>query len=203
MNAPSVGDALTPPPANNPPSVPLLLFPSDGQTEIRTTTVLQWTKSTDPNGDPISYDLCLRFDNANFTHEDCKPVSQSTALINQKMDFPKVIGQARLNIAGMTNTIGSNTHVWFLLIGIVFAGGMIGRKKKTTLIALLLICGTLLVSCPEPIPPPTTPTPSTSPNVVSYSIDGLIPNKTYFWKIVGKNGRGGVAESAVRRFTTQ
>lgn len=43
--------------ANAPPTVPILNNPSDNQGATTTTPVFSWQASTDPDGDPITYDL--------------------------------------------------------------------------------------------------------------------------------------------------
>ncbi len=42
---------------NNPPSMPLLIAPSNGNTNVTSPVTLQWSKCSDPDGDPVTYDL--------------------------------------------------------------------------------------------------------------------------------------------------
>ncbi|MBI3358542.1 MAG: hypothetical protein HY037_02990, partial [Nitrospirae bacterium] len=117
---------LPPPAANTPPSTPALFFPADGQTGLGTTIIFRWSQATDPDGDRITYDRCLRAGNTNFTTTDCVPVGDSTALINRAF-----------------------LYAGFGLIGIVLSGwgAIVRRRKIVVVIALLMITGMALVFC--------------------------------------------------------
>jgi CSLREA domain-containing protein len=92
--------------------------------------------------------------------------------------------------------------VGLILFGVVASGLWAGRKR-VALLAITMICiGTLLIACGgdggDDGGSPPAPT-----NEVSYTVSGLSPSTTYYWKVIVDDGNGGSTESAVFSFTTQ
>jgi hypothetical protein len=50
------------PPENNPPNPPQLISPENGLTNVRVTPILMW-RCTDPDGDPLTFDVYLEAEN--------------------------------------------------------------------------------------------------------------------------------------------
>ena len=111
---------------NNPPSAPMLVFPADGQTGLGTTVSFRWKKSSDPDGDPVSYHL-YTCTNQDFT--GCStPVASS--------------GASQIYLAGF------GMYGGLMMIGLVFAGSRKGRKGLLLLIVIVLLAtGITLASC--------------------------------------------------------
>lgn len=111
---------------NRAPTIPALVYPDDGQLDLGTDVTLKWKKSTDPDGDSLSYyvNYC---ENDDFS--GCEPV---------KVAFQK------------TPNLFEFASVGFLMFGIVSFGR--DRKKLTRLLAVAVIvaafafgsCGTVL-----------------------------------------------------------
>ena len=193
MTVNGTGGPATPPPGtpppgtpvvvNNPPTNPVLISPTNGQTGVPTTMTFSWKKSLDPDNDAITYHFSYSTDQ-NFTTPQTVDVAGAKS--------------AGLLFAGLGSLGGG-----IIMIGFV-AGTGSRRSRITTLgiIALILI-GTLFTACgggggsstPVTTPPPT--------DQVSTTVTGLAANTTYFWKVVADDGKGGLASSETFSFTTQ
>jgi hypothetical protein len=161
---------------NNPPYKPILIYPMNGQHGLGTTVTFKWKKSTDPDGDPLTYELYV-CDNQSFT--ECNPVRTSS--VNNKVPI----------FAGITGY----TAILFL-IGLVISGGMRGRRKIVILIASLMVAGMLVVSCGDGDDEGDT-------EEIAYTISGLSEGTTYYWKVIADDGNGWKTESDVWSFTTR
>ncbi len=164
---------------NKPPSIPELVYPANGQTGLPTTLIFEWEQSTDPDGDTLSYKFNYCEDQS-FT--GCDPI---------------VIASLKNND---TNYAGVGYGGGLFLLGIVTIGSIKGRRK--ILVLIFFVTGTLLVSCGgggggnSGSPPPPPPT-----NNITYTVSGLNPNTTYYWKVIADDGQD-TSESAMRGFTT-
>ena len=164
---------------NNAPTKPTLVSPANGQAGVDTTVDFIWTKSTDPDGDTVSYRLTYCED------------SQLTIGCNTTVAS---VGGRRVLYAG---TFGSGAGL--LIFGIVFAGDVRRRRKVAAIAAVIMITGLLLVSCGGGGSSTTTP----PTNQVTKQIMGLNTGSTYYWKVVADDGKGGTTDSAVWSYTTR
>ncbi|GBE31897.1 hypothetical protein BMS3Bbin05_00800 [bacterium BMS3Bbin05] len=165
---------------NNAPSAPILVSPANNATGLGTTVDFTWQKSTDPDGDTVSYKLYYCEDQ---TFTGCQPVGVAS------------VGNRGIFYAG---TFGSGAGL--LLFGIVFAGGIKRRRKIAAIIVMIMIMGLLLVSCGGSSSNSTPPPPT---NQVTHQITGLNAGSQYYWKVVADDGNGGRTDSAVWSFTTK
>ena len=170
------GNAVT---ANKPPKKFNLIYPKDGATNITLPLTLRWEKTTDPEGDDVKYWLyvCPRKD-----FSDCEPI--------------EVASISKRNIL---YAHGSLYELGFLLFGILCFIN-IGDNKKQMLFLVLIsfaICS-LLVSCNGS----SSSLNSDSKNELSYTVNDLSPNTTYYWKVAAEDENGNITESSVRSFTT-
>ena len=162
---------------NNPPSVPQLVAPVDGQTDLNTSVEFKWKKSTDPDGDIVFYELNV-----------CEDIDFSTGCITRE------------NIASVHNKgiYYAGTGMGLSLFGLVFAFSVKERRKIAVLLILIMSIALLSVSCggggggggenPD--------------DEVSQTISGLNTATTYYWKIIVDDGNGNRVESEVRSFKT-
>jgi hypothetical protein len=170
---------------NNPPSIPELVYPNDGQTGMDTTLDLRWKTCSDPDGDNVRYSLYVSED-PDFA--DTTPV-EIASIVKKGVAY-------------------AGTGLGMMLFGIVFSG-IKNRRRMLLLISAILIAGALLISCGggddwnwDGGSDTSTTTPTTGTEA-TYELTGLSQDTTYYWKIAADDGNGGTAESEVREFTTR
>src|SRR5258706_14628627 len=64
---------------NKPPTVPVAVFPEDNKVDLGKEVVFTWKKSSDPDGDPVTYKYCVWDSRERFTFNACGPVSVQPA----------------------------------------------------------------------------------------------------------------------------
>ena len=165
---------------NNPPSKPMLKYPEDGAVGMDTSFVFRWEKAIDPDQkDMVKYTISYST-TTNFIDTDGHTVADA--------------GQ---NSKGMFFAGGAG----MLMIGMTFIGGFSGRKRMIAILLVIsLFSGGALISCGN------SKTAGggkyLSIDEKSYTVSGLMPNTTYYWKVVATDGKASV-ESDVRSFTTK
>jgi hypothetical protein len=164
---------------NNSPYSPDLVSPTDGQTGLGTTVEFRWKKTTDADGDAVTYKISY-CTTPNATN--CTPVTVASR-----------------SSKGMFYAGGAG----LLMIGMTFFGGFTGRKRTILLLLIVvLFTGGTLMSCSKSTNETTAP--NTLPgNQVSYTASGLSADTTYYWKVTADDGKGGTTDSAVWNFKTQ
>jgi hypothetical protein len=167
--------------ANNPPTAPALVLPADGATGVDPASVtFEWNRSTDPDGDPVEYDLFVCPDDDTFA--SC-PDPVNTEPITTAATMGK----------GFTFAASGLGLMFF---GIAFAAGF-GRKKKVALLlALALATGMLFIACSD------DDDTSSTRGQVTFTASNLDPATTHFWKVVATDGTDST-DSETRSFTTQ
>lgn len=169
---------------NNPPSIPELVFPANGQTGLGPDVTLGWNNTTDPDGDSVNYNVNVCED-ASFA--GCDPI-----------DVAKVETKAA-SYVGLGLGMG-------LILGVVMIGGFRGRRKAGLFIASMMAAGLLLVSCGGGGGDKTPSQNDGGGNPaadLTKTVTGLKPGTTYHWIVIVSDGLGGKTESESRRFTTQ
>ncbi len=161
------------PVANSPPSIPILIYPSDDQINLGTSVSFMWGKSTDVDGDSISYNVQLCTD-INFTVE-C--ITRQYNASSQKNE---------IYYAGPSFSL--------LMIGAIFAGSIIGNLKKWLMGIIVLGSVAVVLSCGNGS--------SGNSDQLSQTISGLNSNTTYYWRVIATDNNGGIVNSDVRSFTT-
>ncbi|MBU0728338.1 MAG: choice-of-anchor D domain-containing protein [Proteobacteria bacterium] len=162
---------------NNPPSAPQLLSPANGQQGVATTLVtLTYLKGTDPDADPLTYELYLCTDSDPFNN--CQPyVNPTAAVVAPKI--PAGPGNGTMMLFAFTLTVLGAAH--FL------------QRRKGLAVGMLLTAGVLLVSCSGG---------NHDPNQGSFTASNLAPDTTYYWSVAADDGNGGQTPSDTRHFTT-
>ncbi len=164
------------PDTNSVPTAPVLENPGDGQTGVSLTVDFKWKESTDNDNDTLTYYLHYS-DNQEFIGGT---VDQVAFLGNKGIYF-------------------SYSGLGFLMMGLVFAAGEKRKRIIPLLIFMAILTGMLMVSCGYS-EESSSSTPSDS---ITQQVSGLSASTTYYWKVVADDGKGGMAESSVRSFTTQ
>ncbi len=168
---------------NNPPTKPELAYPTNGATGVMTTVTFEWDRSGDPDGDPVSFKLYL----------DTDPAFAGTS--------PRIIASS---LDGNSASMAMGYPIGIMgLFGVMAIGWMPGNRKRMShlLIAVITVTGLIFTSCGDG----KVVENNNSGNKVyneSYSIDKLLPDTTYYWKVVADDGKGGMTESDTYTFTT-
>jgi hypothetical protein len=164
---------------NNPPSAPVLIAPTNGQTGLGTAVAFSWTKAVDPDGDAVTH----RFQNCtdpSFSAAACAPVDVAAA-----------------QTPGITYAGLGGLGAGIILIGFVAGSGFKRSRKALVLMLALLLTGTLFMSCKS------SSGGGGAPAEGQYSVSGLAPGTTYYWKVTADDGKGGTAASETWSYTTQ
>lgn len=174
---------------NNSPTIPQLVYPAANQSCTRTSETFIWDKSTDLDGDAVTYTL-----------EICRDINFSTGCI------PDVTITAQTQ----KQTYYAGTGTWFFMVGIALAGSFARKNRMALLLAVVIVTTSFLLiacgggggdgggSCDLPAVPAVDQTTQ-----ISHAVNGLSSNTVYFWKVKAEDGLGGLINSNVRSFTTQ
>ncbi|RJQ14131.1 MAG: choice-of-anchor D domain-containing protein [Nitrospiraceae bacterium] len=166
---------------NNPPSSPELVYPANGQINMGTTLSFRWKNCTDPDLDQITYHF--------YYSED-----------------PDFIGVTSIQASAGNKTVHyAGTGLGLLLFGMVFAADARTRKKMFLLIVIITMFTMLFVSCGGGGGGGGGGNGGggVTSDEVTRSVSGLETGTTYYWKVTVDDGKGGITESQVQRFTTQ
>ncbi|MFQ5589170.1 MAG: choice-of-anchor D domain-containing protein, partial [Nitrospiria bacterium] len=166
-------------PVNRPPTAPELVFPEDGGTVSGPNVDFGWNRSTDPDGDAVTYKLTVCEDAALTL--GCITESNIAALQNKVYDY-----------AGLSLGFG-------LVFGFVIIGRANGRNKTGLLIVAVLFSGALLASCGG-----GGGNGGGNPTAdITRTVNALKSGTTYHWKVTAGDGNGGATDSISWTFTTQ
>ncbi|VAX28058.1 hypothetical protein MNBD_NITROSPIRAE02-1084 [hydrothermal vent metagenome] len=170
---------------NHTPARPAPVSPENGATGLETTVTFQWEGVTDPEGDPVTYEIRYCEDNEG-TLEKCV-----AAKVNE---FTLTGRVSRTLYAGL----GAGTGL--LLFGMVIAGD--GRRRRISMLAgMIILTAMLLVSCGKGTVSDVDGETETA--ILSYTVEGLSPDTTYSWQVVASDDKGAANLSYVRSFTTK
>ena len=175
---------------NNPPAMPKLLYPADGEQGVNTAPQFKWEESSDPDRQKVTYTL--------YCGRDINFVGAETTVIASITEFQTMFAW---NSAGV------------LFFGATAIGGIRSRRKMRTLLLTLAIVSVVMTACggggggggttpsggSQLNPQDQDVTVSTD---LTQTVSGLISGTTYYWKVVADDGNGGVVESDVRSFKT-
>lgn len=197
LNLAAISNAQLPPPPppepslNDPPSSPRLLFPANNQDSLATTLTFRWEKSSDPDGDTVSYGLYACEDDS-FT----MGCISETGIVS-RADDP--VYYAGMNV---------NLTVLLLAAGFILITGIPAyRKKISSLISILMITAVLLISCGskggESGGDSAPADNGAASDGLSQTLSGLKDGTIYYWRVVATDNQGGQSGSEVRNFATQ
>ncbi len=156
---------------NNPPTKPELIEPPDKSTGVPTTVTFIWNKSTDPDGDPVSYELYVC---TNSDPGKCAPVQIS-------------LREYKIYYAGIASSWG----VWIIPL-IISILACLNKWVRTGFLILFILAGLYTTSCKKLL----------NGGSSEYTITGLAPYTTYYWKVLAMDNKGGKTNSDIWSFTT-
>jgi methionine-rich copper-binding protein CopC len=173
---------------NGAPTAPKLYLPGDGATGVPLPVVLQWIKSKDVDGEPVTYHVWTC---TNPSMVGCTPV-----LVTETTTTTAAAGSSQHNTLAGLGGYGAG----MLLAGFAIVGGVRSRRKLFFFIAVLVISGTVATACKTKT---VDNTPVVDPaTIMSKTVSDLKSGTTYYWKVQSDDGNGALIDSEVRSFTT-
>lgn len=173
--------------ANNPPSSFKLIAPEKNQNALGKTVKLKWEKASDPDGDSVTYDVYVCEDSG--LTAGCITATDIALIRNEGVYF-----------AGIG---GHGTAALLPGMALFLIGSGIRRKKLLILTVITAAALMVLISCGGGGGTSGGNTKSTvSSDEIVYTLSGLSPATTYYWKVVAADGYGGETDSEVWNFDT-
>lgn len=154
---------------NKLPDRPALIYPKDFDSVSTTPVDFSWHKTTDKDGDPLSYKLYVWPVNDNPDINNAVPVASTMGLPGNSTSY------------WMVGVIGL-----FIFITLFFLG-----LRKNPWLLLLLILAILVAAI--------TAYYYGGENNFSKKMENLQHGKAYFWKVIVEDGNGGSSESETWR----
>ncbi|MFQ5598529.1 MAG: choice-of-anchor D domain-containing protein, partial [Nitrospiria bacterium] len=175
---------------NSASTAPELVFPANGEAVTGPDVDFGWNRSTDPDGDTLTYTLSV-----------CEDAALTVGCITESnIAAVKTKG---LSYAGLSLGVG-------LVFGFVIVGSLKGRRRFGMFMAVLVVSGVLLSGCGNGggggggggggNPNPGGGNPAAD---ITKTLNGLKAGTTYHWKVTADDGRGGTTDSEKRSFNTQ
>ncbi len=154
---------------NNKPTAPVLVSPANGAIDLDTTVEFRWERSTDPDGQPVTYSVKYCTDSG--LTAGCTTVDVPNYLLGQKNK----------------STFYAGWVTGLFMIGMTFIGGLTRRRKLLLLLVIVVLfavgsfisCGNSSVSGGGGSIPPIQK---------SYIAPGLTSGTTYYWKVTATDG---------------
>lgn len=161
---------------NSPSPAPSLVSPASGASNVALPVEVTWRQLPDPDGDQVTNRLYVSTDSS---FSDTLPIQATAQKAGTKL---------------LSASIG----------GLLLTGLLIRGRRKSSLLSVLLLTTVLviLVSCGGG-GGGGGGSSSTDSTLHSYSLAGLSPQTTYYWKVSADDGHGNTVESSVASFTTE
>jgi len=205
--------------ANDDPTAPTLVSPADNST-VTNPVSFQWTESTDPDNDNVSYTIYI-CQNIDFTGCNGTSVTASANFIppfNQNFHDTLLSWPSPLQAATISQEVSQDLSMmpkWVILLGVlgllsvfIFFSVKIITHLKIVIMLFLIIIGAVNCSksddTDDVVEAVSDVTNTASTNTDSnYTSSDLTTNTTYYWKVIASDTNGGSAESETWSFTVQ
>ena len=160
------------------PTAPVLGLPEDRKTDLTTAIDFSWNRTSDLNGDPLTYQHCVWEATERFTFHKC----------------------AALAGPGLTTSWwrGGLWHALLvLLFGLLLLAILLwlGLKRKPILLYSVVVIILVGVGLAFYLGRKRSQTA-----LLAQSVSGLQSGKAYYWKVIAEDGKGSTTESETRRF---
>jgi hypothetical protein len=205
---------VPPPPANRTPGTPTLTSPADQLLCLENTVQFEWSAATDPDGDPISYELQVATDtqfSQNLTTRNTTATSVNITLEKGIAYYWRVRAVDSRNAAGNYSSVfsfytegdGLVNHLPYAPILVSPALNSVVQTSSTTLewtaddvdddtLSFTVYFGTSN-------PPTQKLAEDQSASTLNASLEA---SRDYYWYVVVKDGQGGITKGQVWKFKT-
>jgi hypothetical protein len=158
---------------NATPSVPTLVYP-ENNANLATPIKFTWNTTTDPDGDVVTYRQCVWVagELPTFNHCDANPI--------------KATWMSR----GVVYVVLFVLIICLLVAVLIFV--IMRPRRALAGLAIAILAALILVFYFGGI----------GSNRAYKTVNELEPGKSYLWKVIAEDGKGGTTESETRRFTT-
>jgi hypothetical protein len=207
------GDEPPPPKENKAPSIPTLVYPTNGLLCVQNTLEFSWTSSVDPEGDNINYEIVIAKDNL-FT----QIVEQkTTAALNTVISLEKGVAfywrVRATDSKGKSSDFTTNWSFFTEGIGVVnyvpFAPAVVKPTLNSTVSGTTAILEWTASDVDnDPLTYDIYFGTATSPPLLignqtlkTYTVN-LTANTTYYWRIDVKDNKGGKTIGQIWSFKT-
>ncbi len=157
---------------NGIPPAPGLVSPENFRTDLTARVDFTWNKTTDANGDTVTYRHCVWEVRSRYTFNACEAVDSPAP--------PWLRGALWSLLMAL---------LFCVLLAVLFFMGV--RRRPVLLsfvaVAIVAVVVTFLVG-------------RGAPRSLSRTVAGLEPGKAYYWKVIAEDGKAGTVESETRRF---
>lgn len=155
------------------PSMPVLVAPEDNQVGLARPVTFTWNKSSDVDGDVVTYRHCIWLTGDRPDSNECDVVSTQT-----------IFSGGSLSCALLVLLVGA-----LLLLVLIFLGKR--RPGILILVAILTLVAAILAFyfCGS--------------RTVSRTVTELEAAESYYWKIIADDGKGHSVESETRHFEVE
>ena len=204
--------------SNADPTAPILLSPANGD-NVTSPLTFQWTPSTDPDNDVVSYTMYI-CTNSGFVGCSGTSVTAGGNFVppfNQNFHDSLIPWPSPLHAATSSQQISQDPSMipkWVIMLGVLgLLSGFISLSVKNIthqrivfMFIFLTFCFSLtIISCGEidEIESWEKKGDIYTPTDLTYTTSDLTSGTTYYWKVIASDTKGGSAESETWSFTVQ
>lgn len=193
---------------NTKPTKPLLLEPANSAGNISLTPELKWTNGDDPDGGTVTYRVYLGVSSGSLSPRgfiNTKSFPVTPALLSSQRYYWKVIAYD-----AQGESTESDVHTFVTeKITTPTVPSLEYPREVSVYVETDVTLAWRYIDDPAICYDVYLDTKST-PDLIAqgiankhYAVTGLLPNTTYYWKIVAKDQQGGTISSIVRKFLTK
>ena len=214
VSACSSGGSDSPEENKAPSNVETLIYPTNNLLCIDNTIEFEWSSSTDPDGDNVSYTLEIAQNNSFSTLDETFTVTTTTKSVTLEKDIVYYWRVKAIDSKGLSSNYSSTYQFYTEGEGVTnhlpFAPELIAPELGTTVsgssINLEWDCADVdndVLTYDVYFGTETSPTTKVGDNQTTKTLSVSVnPLTNYYWKVVAKDGEGGESIGQIWSFNT-
>ena len=214
VSACSSGGSDSPEENKAPSNVETLIYPTNNLLCIDNTIEFEWSSSTDPDGDNVSYTLEIAQNNSFSTLDETFTVTSTTKSVTLEKDIVYYWRVKAIDSKGLSSNYSSTYQFYTEGEGVTnhlpFAPELIAPELDTTVsgssINLEWDCADVdndVLTYDVYFGTETSPTTKVGDNQTTKTLSVSVnPLTNYYWKVVAKDGEGGESIGQIWSFNT-